>query len=270
MSKDKASNKPWTTTRLRALKGKRNISCLTCYDYPTARIMDRAGVQMLLVGDSLGMTVLGYDSTLPVTMADMLHHTAAVTRGAERALVLADLPFGSIPDPQTALANATRFLKEAGAAAVKLEGGSEQADTVALLVRNAIPVCGHIGLTPQSIHHFGGYKVQGKTDEAAKRLMADAKALEEAGAFALVLEGIPGELGERITKAINIPTIGIGAGNACDGQVLVVQDMLGLFDHFQPRFVRRFADLGSAMEEAFKAYMNAVEDGSFPNEDETY
>jgi len=262
--------KPWTATRLQALKGSRKISCLTCYDYPTARIMDRAGVQLLLVGDSLGMTVLGYDSTLPVTMDEMLHHTAAVARGAERAMVLADLPFGSVPDPQTALANATRFLKQAGAAAVKLEGGEERVDTIELLVKNAIPVCGHIGLTPQSIHQFGGYKIQGKTPPAAKQLMRDAKALEKAGVFALVIEGVPGELGKEISESLDIPTIGIGAGKDCDGQVLVVQDLLGMFDHFQPRFVRRFAEVGEQMEAAFKDYIKAVEDGTFPNKKETY
>jgi len=168
-------------------------------------------------------------------MAEMLHHTAAVARGAEQAMVLADLPFGSIPDPQTALANATRFLKEAGAAAVKLEGGEERVPTIELLVENAIPVCGHIGLTPQSIHQFGGYKIQGKTPPATKQLMKDAKALEKAGVFALVIEGVPGELGQEISEALKIPTIGIGAGKHCDGQVLVVQDILGMFDHFQPR-----------------------------------
>ena len=262
--------KRWTAARVRAQKGKSRITCLTCYDYPTARVMDRVGIEVLLVGDSLGMTVLGYDSTIPVTMEEMLHHAAAVARGSERALVLADLPFGSVPDPGTALANATRFLKEARAAAVKLEGGAGRAETVRLLVGNAIPVCGHIGLTPQSVHQFGGYKVQGRSEAAAAALVDDALALEAAGVFAIVLEGIPGAVARRITKAVRVPTIGIGAGPDCDGQVLVVQDVLGMADDFHPRFVKRFAEVGARMEAAFTQYREEVERGDFPGPEHTY
>ena len=254
-----------TTDYFRKAKEKgEKLTMLTAYDYTTASLVDGAGVESILVGDSLGMTMLGYDSTLPVTVDDMVHHTRAVSRGAKNALVIADMPFMSYH------INAGRLIKEGGAGAVKLEGGAEFAETIKAIVRCQIPVCAHIGLTPQSINAFGGFKVQGKTAEAARQLLEDAKAVERAGAFAVVIEGVPAAIGKLITENINIPTIGIGAGADCDGQVLVYQDMLGMFPDLKPKFVKQFAAVGDVMTDAFKAYVKEVKDGSFPSEEHTF
>jgi 3-methyl-2-oxobutanoate hydroxymethyltransferase len=261
----------WTVPRIRALKGKGRITSLTAYDFSTARLVDEAGIQLIIVGDSLGMTVLGYEDTIPVTMADMLHHTAAVARGARHALVVADMPFLSYQvSIEQAVLNAGRFVKESGADAVKIEGGAFRVPTLHALIENGIPVLGHIGLTPQSIHAMGGYKVQGKTEEDAQRILADAKAIEEAGVFAMVLEGMPAALAARITAAVGVPTIGIGAGSGCDGQVLVVNDVLGLYGEFKPKFVKRYANLGPEIRKAFDQYKKEVEDGSFPGPEHSY
>lgn len=265
------SSQKWSVDRIRGLKGKGKVVSLTAYDYSTARLVDAAGINLIIVGDSLGMTVLGYDSTIPVTMEDMLHHTRAVARGAKSALIVADLPFLSYQVTlEQAMDNAGRLIKEAAADAVKLEGGAFRADTVRHLVANGIPVMGHIGLTPQSVRAFGGYKVQGRKEADATTLKADAQALAEAGVFAIVLEGIPAKLASEITDAVSVPTVGIGAGPGCDGQVLVVNDMLGLFDQFTPKFVKRYAELGPLMEDAFKAYKDEVEQGVFPGEAHSY
>ena len=262
---------PWTTAKIRELKGQSRIACLTAYDYTTARLIDQAGIPLILVGDSLGMAVLGYENTLPVTLDAMLHHTAAVTRGTQSALVVADMPFMTYQvSTEQALTNAGRFIKEAGADAVKIEGGQLRVDTISALTANGIPVLGHIGLTPQSVCVMGGYKVQGKTPAAAHQLLEDAQALETAGVFALVLECMPPDLGRQITEAVGIPTIGIGAGPHCDGQVLVIHDMLGLFSDFTPRFVKRYAELGETMKQAFEAYKTDVEQGTFPATEHCY
>jgi 3-methyl-2-oxobutanoate hydroxymethyltransferase len=238
---------------------------LTAYDYPTALAMDRAGVDAILVGDSLGMVVLGYDTTLPVTMDDMLHHCKAVARGAKSAHLVGDMPFLSYQvSPAEAVRNAGRFLQEAGMDAVKLEGGANMAVTIEAIVSAGIPVMGHIGLTPQSVHQLGGFKTQGKSAEAARRLVEDAQRLEEAGCYALVLEAIPDRVAELITRRLRIPTIGIGAGLGCDGQVLVTHDLLGLFDRFTPKFVKQYARLHAVMAEAFEAYIADVQSGQFP------
>jgi len=256
---------------LRKKSNGERITCLTAYDYPTARIFDAAGVDILLVGDSLGMVVLGYENTLPVTMEEMLHHTRAGRRGTERALLVADMPFGSFHlDPTVSVENAVRFVKEAGAEAVKIEGGEKRLELIHRLVENDIPVMGHIGLTPQSIHAFGGFKVQGKTLEAVDRLLRDAHAVEAAGAFSLVLESIPAEVAELITRELRIPTIGIGAGVGCDGQVLVWHDMVGLSFGVQPKFARRYMDMRSALEDAVRRFCDDVNHGDFPAEAETY
>ena len=241
------------------------IVMLTAYDYTTAKIIDTAGVPLILVGDSLGTVVLGYDSTIPVTMEAMLHHTKAVTRAVRNALVIGDMPFMSYQvSTEQALANAARFIQEAGAQAVKLEGGVSMATTVKRIVDCGIPVMGHIGLTPQSIHQLSGYKAQGKTLEAARRLLADASALESAGAFAVVLETIPAELAQLISRKISIPTIGIGAGVGCDGQVQVISDMLGLFTDFVPKHAKRYARLSDVMSNAVSQYAQEVKAGAFP------
>ncbi|OFV85704.1 MAG: 3-methyl-2-oxobutanoate hydroxymethyltransferase [Acidobacteria bacterium RIFCSPHIGHO2_01_FULL_67_28] len=246
------------------------ISCLTAYDYPTARLLDAAGVDISLVGDSLGMVVLGYENTLPVTMEEMLHHTRAVRRGVARALLVADMPFGSFQlGVNDAVANAVRFVKEAGAEAVKIEGGEKRLELIARLAENDIPVMAHIGLTPQSVHALGGFKVQGKTLAAADALLRDARAVEAAGAFSLVLESIPAEVAERITRELKIPTIGIGAGPACDGQVLVWHDLIGLSFGVDPKFVRRYADLRPLLEQAIGRFVADVTGGAFPGEAET-
>jgi 3-methyl-2-oxobutanoate hydroxymethyltransferase len=261
----------WTATRIKALKGAQKIACLTAYDYSTARRIDAAAIPLILVGDSLAMTMLGYPNTLPVTMAEMLHHVAAVARGVEHALVVADMPFMSYQvSIAQALENAGRFVKEGGAGAVKIEGGSLRVSAVRALTQNGIPVLGHIGLVPQSICTTGGYKVQGRNSEDAQQLLADAKALQEAGIFALVLECLPAELGATITAAVNVPTIGIGAGPGCDGQILVTHDLLGLYGELTPRFVKCYAPLGAEMQKAFETYRQEVEQGRFPDESHTY
>jgi 3-methyl-2-oxobutanoate hydroxymethyltransferase len=241
------------------------ISMLTAYDYPTAVAMDKAGVDSILVGDSLAMVVLGYENTLSVTMDEMLHHARAVSRGAKSALLIGDMPFMSYQiTPEEALRNAGRFLQEAGMDAVKLEGGRDRADAVRRIVGAGIPVMGHIGLTPQSIHQLGGFRAQGKTASAAKILLEDAKILEDAGAFGVVLESVPARLAEYISKQISIPTIGIGAGAGCDGQVLVTHDLLGLFDRFTPKFVKKYANFHAEMNKAFSEYIDDVETRRFP------
>lgn len=261
----------WTAERIKGLKGNGKVACLTAYDFTTARVLDAAGLHMALVGDSLANTLLGYPNTLPVTMEQMLHHTAAVSRGVTTAMVVADMPFMSYQvSIEQALTNAGRFLKEAGADGVKIEGGAFRTDTVATLVANGIPVLGHIGLTPQSIRQFGGYKVQGKSSSDAERLLADAEALELAGVFAVVIECVPAALGETITRSIGIPTIGIGAGPHCDGQVLVSHDVLGLSGNSVPRFAKRYADLGDRMLQAFKDYKRDVDDETFPSAEHGY
>ena len=247
------------------------IAMLTAYDYPTARLLDEAGVPIILVGDSLGMVVLGYSSTLPVTMADMLHHVSAVVRGTQRTHVVADMPFMSYQaGPEDALRNAGRFLQEAGAQSVKLEGGVSVAETVRRLVEAGIPVMGHIGLTPQSVNQFGGYKLQGKTPAAAVKLLNDAVALEKAGAYAMVLETIPAPLGKLVSERVSIPTIGIGAGPYCDGQVQVLHDMLGLFGDFVPKHAKQYAHLAEEIGRAAREYLTEVQEGRFPTERESF
>lgn len=261
----------WTANSIRSLKGKQKVVCLTAYDYSTARIVDEAGIQLVLVGDSLAMTMLGYDTTLPVTMEEMLHHTGAVVRGVKSALVVADMPFMSYQvSVEQAVQNAGRFIKGAGAGAVKIEGGAVRVPAVRALVKNGIPVLGHIGLTPQSIREMGGYKVQGKKTEEAQRLVNDARELEKAGVFAIVLECMPNELGGEITKSVGVPTIGIGAGKDCDGQILVTHDLLGLYSDLKPRFAKQYAQLGAEMKKAFEAYKREVETGVFPDKDHSY
>ncbi len=244
------------------------ITMLTAYDYAAALAMDRAGIDSILVGDSLGMVVLGYETTLPVTMEDMLHHCKAVARGAEFALLIGDMPFMSYQvSVEEALRNAGRFLQEAGMDAVKLEGGREQAEAVRAITGAGIPVMGHLGLTPQSVHQFGGFRAQAKSAAAAQRLVEDAEILQEAGCFSIVLEAIPSRLAKLVSERLEIPTIGIGAGSPCDGQVLVSHDLLGLFDRFMPRFVKQYAQLHEVMTEAFAAYKRDVEAGEFPGEE---
>ncbi|MBO5571119.1 MAG: 3-methyl-2-oxobutanoate hydroxymethyltransferase [Ruminococcus sp.] len=247
------------------------ITMLTAYDYTTAKIMDECGVNALLIGDSLGMVMLGYENTLPVTMDDMIHHTAAVSRGAQNAFVVADMPFMSYQtDVREAVINAGRLIKEGGANAVKLEGGAEVCPQIRAIVNASIPVVAHLGLTPQSVNVFGGFKVQGKTQDKAEKLIRDALDIQDAGACAVVLEGIPAKLAEVITQKLTIPTIGIGAGNGCDGQVLVYQDMLGLTSGHTPKFVKRFADLGALMRQGINEYITETKNGSFPSQEHTY
>ncbi len=249
----------------------RKLACLTAYDYPSARIVDEAGIDMILVGDSLAQTVLGYESTLPVTVDEMLHHLRAARRAVRRALLIADLPYGSYhTSEEAALAAAIRFVKEGGAEAVKLEGGAKRAALVRRLVDAEIPVMGHIGLTPQSLHAMGGYRVQGRTPEAAEALLADAQALEDAGAFAVVLECVPRELAEVIPSRLRIPTIGIGAGPACDGQILVLADLLGFSFSAPARFVRAYASLRDVVENSCSRYAEDVRQGRYPSEAESY
>ena len=247
------------------------LTMLTAYDYSTAKLIDEAGVNSILVGDSLGNVILGYEDTISVTMEDMIHHGAAVARGAKNALVVIDMPFMSYQTSvYDALVNAGRLMKEGRGDAVKLEGGVEVCPQIKAIVDAGIPVCAHIGLTPQSINAFGGFKVQGKSEAAAKKLLEDAKAVEEAGAFAVVIEGVPAKIAALITEQLHIPTIGIGAGKDCDGQVLVYQDMLGMFSDFTPKFVKRYANIGEVMKEAFQKYIKEVQDGVFPAEENTY
>lgn len=270
-TQDSTPARPITVPDIRAAKGVRRLVMLTAYDCPTARLLDAAGCDVLLVGDSVGNNVLGYDSTLPVTMDEMLHHTRAVVRGTRRALVVGDMPYMSYQTGRRdAIRNAGRFLKEAGAVAVKIEGGQKRAALVRALVEAEIPVMGHVGLTPQSVHLMGGYKVQGKRVDEAQTLVDDARALEEAGAFSIVLEGMPETVGRRITEAVGIPTIGIGAGRFCDGQVLVFHDLVGLNTGTAPRFVRRYADLAGVITDAAQRFAADVRSGDYPNESETY
>lgn len=261
-----------TTVTLRELKERgEKISMLTAYDYPIARLLDAVGVDVILVGDSLAMVGLGYETTLPVTMDEMLHHVRAVSRGVKRALVVADMPFGSFQvSLEEGVRNAGRFLKEAGAHAVKLEGGREVADLTRRLTGIGIPVMGHLGLTPQMVHQFGGFKVQARSAAAAERLVDEALLLEEAGIFSLVLEGIPWQVAEAITAELRTPTIGIGAGSACDGQVLVTNDLLGLFDDFTPKFVKRYAALKETITSAFAQYHHDVKAGQFPGPEHAF
>ena len=258
------------TFRNAKAEGKR-LSMLTAYDYSTAKLQDEAGINGILVGDSLGNVVLGYDDTIPVTMEDMIHHGAAVARGAKDALVVIDMPFMSYQiSVEDALRNAGRLMKEGHAGAVKLEGGEEVCPQIRAIVNAGIPVMAHLGLTPQSIHAFGGFKVQGKTEVAAKKLLEDAKRVQEAGAFSVVLEAVPSKLAAMITEELEIPTIGIGAGNGCDSQILVYQDMLGMFSDFTPKFVKRYANVGEIMKEAFRNYIEEVESGAFPAKENEY
>ena len=244
---------------------KKKIVMLTAYDYSTAKLVDEAGIPLILVGDSLGMVMLGYESTIPVTMDEMIHHTKAVARGTKQALVIGDIPFMTYhTNISDALRNAARFIQEGGAQTVKLEGGVTVAETVKRIVECGIPVMGHIGLTPQSIHQLGGHKVQGKTPETAERLLRDAQALEQAGAFAVVLELVPAPLSKLITQKISIPTIGIGAGPDCDGQVQVISDLLGLFSDFVPKHAKQYAKLAGTIRTAIADYMAEVKAGKFP------
>ncbi|WP_346920968.1 3-methyl-2-oxobutanoate hydroxymethyltransferase [Clostridium sp. UBA7339] len=255
-----------TTITFREAKAKgEKITMLTAYDYSMAKIIDSSGINGILVGDSVGMVCLGYEDTISVTIEDMIHHTRAVARGTENALVVADMPFMSYQTSvYDAVFNAGRLMKEGRAQCVKLEGGVDMCDRIEAITKASIPVMAHIGLTPQSVNSLGGFKVQGKSEEAAKELIEAAKAVEKAGAFSVVLECVPAKLSEIISKEISIPTIGIGAGASCDGQILVYQDMLGMFNDFTPKFVKKYADLGATMTEAFKAYIEDVSKGIFP------
>ena len=247
------------------------IVCLTAYDFPTARLLDEAGVDVLLVGDSLGMVVLGHENTLPVTMEDMLHHTRAVRRGVRSALLVADMPYGSYHiETAESLRHAVRFIKEAGAEAVKVEGGERRVELIARLVEAEIPVMGHVGLTPQSLHALGGFRVQGKTAQTAEQVIRDAHAVEAAGAFSIVLESMPRELAAQITHELRIPTIGIGAGPDCDGQILVLHDLIGLGSGHTPKFTRRYANVGDVISRAVGEYAADVRGGNFPSDDESY
>lgn len=262
----------FTIGQIREMKEKSKIiPMLTAYDYATAKMIDEAGVPLVLVGDSLGMVVLGYESTIPVTIEEMLHHTKAVVRGTKRALVVGDMPFMTYhASVGEALHNAGRFIQEAGAQAVKLEGGEAMAEVVHRVVQCGIPVMGHIGLTPQSVHQLSGFKVQGKTPEAAVRLVKDARALEDAGVFSIVLEAIPTELARVITQKVNVPTIGIGAGPYCDGQVQVISDILGLFTDFVPKHAKQYTRLADLIRKAVAEYVDEVEKGSFPTEKQSH
>lgn len=272
MSTTLNERKKVTTHTLKVKKDKHElISMLTAYDYPTALLVDQADMDAILVGDSLGMVVLGYENTLPVTMEDMLQHCKAAARGSQNALLIGDMPFMSyqISVPE-AVRNAGRFLQEAGMDAVKLEGGRERCEAIKAIVATGIPVMGHIGLTPQSVNQLGGFRPQGKTAAAAKRLLDDALLLEEAGCFSIVLESVPTQLAELITKRLSIPTIGIGAGVGCDGQVLVIHDLLGMFDRLKPRFVKVYAEIGKEIVTAVTKYREEVEQGAFPSSEHSF
>lgn len=252
-------------------RGGERIGMLTAYDHPTARILDRAGVDVILVGDSLGMVVLGYESTVFVTLEDMIHHIKAVVRGTEKALVIGDLPFGSYNEsPAQAVRSATRLIKEGGCAAVKLEGGMEMVPAVRAIAEAGIPVVGHVGLLPQSAAKVGGFKVQARTAEDAADLVESGRALEKAGAFMVIIEAVPAPVGELLSRSLTVPVIGIGAGSGCDGQVLVTPDMLGIQDEFAPRFLKRYATLSPTMEEAVREYLTEVKSGAFPAEEHSY
>ena len=261
-----------TVPEVRGMKEKgEKIVCLTAYDYCLARILDESGIDILLVGDSLGSVVQGHDSTLPVTVDDVIYHTKAVVRGRRRALVVSDMPFMTFQlGVDEAKRNAGRLVQEGGAESVKLEGGVTQAATIEGLVKMGVPVMGHVGLTPQSVHQFGGYRIQGRGEADARGILDDAMAVEQAGAFAVVLEGIPVQLAREITQRVSIPTIGIGAGMHCDGQILVVHDMLGLFDDFTPKFVKRYANLKETIGGAVRSYMEEVRTEAFPAEEHTF
>lgn len=260
-----------TSVTFKESKNKEIITMLTAYDYSTAKLMDESGINGILVGDSLGNVILGYEDTLSVTMEDMIHHGAAVARGAKNALVVVDMPFMSYQTSvYDALVNAGRLVKEARAGAVKLEGGASVCPQIKAIVDAGIPVMGHLGLTPQSINAFGGFKVQGKSADDAKKMIEDAKEIEKAGAFALVLECVPAQLAKLITESVSIPTIGIGAGDGCDGQILVYQDMLGMYSDFAPKFVKKFASVGEVMKSAFAQYINEVKNGEFPDEEHSF
>ena len=261
-----------TPVDIQAMKKEgKKITMLTAYDYPLALLEDRAGIDIILVGDSVGMTVLGYQTTLPVTMDEMIHHTKAVTRGAKYALIIGDMPFMSYnTSERDAILNAGRFMKEGGADAVKLEGGVSVKDIVKALVKAGIPVMGHIGLTPQTISMLGGFKVQGKDAEGAQKIIDDALQLEEAGAFSVLLEAVPAPIAKMVTERLTVPTIGIGAGIHCDGQVLVVHDMLGLFDRFTPKFAKRYVNLSELILKAFESYRGEVSKGTFPTDQHSF
>ena len=261
-----------TVTTLQEQKNNgEKITMVTCYDYSSAKIVEEAGINTILVGDSLGNTMLGYEDTLQVTMEDMIHHCSAVSRGIKDTFLVCDMPFMSYQaDVYDAVINAGRLVQEGHANMVKLEGGKEVCPQIEAIVKASIPVCAHIGLTPQSINAFGGYKVQGKTEDAAKKLIDDALAVQEAGASMVVLEGVPAKLAKVVTEKLAIPTIGIGAGKDCDGQVLVFQDMLGMFGDFVPKFVKQFGNVGEVMKKAFETYAKEVQDGTFPGEEHTY
>ena len=258
-----------TNTIAKLYQNREKITMLTCYDASFAALMDQCGVETLLIGDSLGMVCQGLDSTLPVLIEDVVYHTACVARGNKTALIVADMPFGTYPDKETAYVNAVKLVR-AGAHMVKLEGGVLIADTIRYLVERSIPVCGHVGLTPQSVNRFGGYRVQGKSENGAAQVMADAKAVAEAGATMMVLEAIPASLGKAVTEAVGIPTVGIGAGPDCSGQVLVMHDMLNVYPGRKARFVRNFMEGQTSIEAAIKAYVAAVKDGSFPAQEHCF
>ncbi|NGP88220.1 3-methyl-2-oxobutanoate hydroxymethyltransferase [Fodinibius halophilus] len=274
MSTEQSSSRPKKVTTQTVVEMKEQgekISMLTAYDFTMARIIDQAGIEVILVGDSASNVMAGHETTVPMTMEQMIYHASCVVRGVDKALVIADLPFMSYQvTANEALTNAGRMMKEAGVHGVKLEGGRFVVDTVEKIVNAGIPVMGHLGLTPQSIYQFGTYKVRAKEDAEAEQLVEDAKALEEAGCFSLVLEKIPAELAARVTESISIPTIGIGAGEECDGQVLVTHDMLGLNKEFNPRFLRRYADMHSTMTKAVQQFITDIKSGDFPNENEQY
>jgi len=259
------------TTLLKMKKKGEKVAAITSYDYLSTRLIDETGIDFILVGDSLGMVVMGYENTLPVTMEEIIHHLKAVTRARPRAIVVGDMPFMSYQaSVEDAVRNAGRLVKEGGAQSVKLEGGERYVPVIEAIVQASIPVVGHLGLTPQSLHEFGGYKVQGKDEESAERLISDARALEKAGCFAIVLEGIPWQLARRITEEVSIVTIGIGAGPHCDGQVLVIQDMLGIYDEPLPKFVKKYEELGEKIRGAVSAYVRDVKEGRFPGMEHSY
>ena len=250
---------------------KKKITALTAYDYPFARLLDESGIDIILVGDSLGNVILGYENTLPVTMDEMIHHSKAVGRGVKKAFLIGDMPFMSYQASLSqCMQNAGRFIKEGSVKAIKLEGGRTIADKIEALVANGIPVMGHVGLTPQFVHKFGGYKVQGKDPKSAEQILEDAKAVEKAGAFSIVLEGVPATLGKQITETLSIPTIGIGAGPYCDGQILVIHDLLGLSGEFQPKFVRRYGEIRKNILQAVRDYKKDVQKSEFPSREESY
>jgi len=271
MSTQGKVNKTTVITLKEMKRRNEKIAMLTAYDYPTALILDECGVEMILVGDSLGMVVLGYDSTIPVTMDDMIHHTKAVSRAVSLGMVIGDMTFLSYQcSPDEAVANAGRFLQEGGAQGVKLEGGRQYAGIIQRIVSAGIPVVAHIGLTPQSVHQLGGYKVQGKEEKAARAMIEDARILEESGACAIVLECVPATLAKTITETISIPTIGIGAGVHCDGQVLVLHDMLGIYQRFTPKFVKQYASLSKNIQKSVRSYIREVKGGSFPDQEHSF